>query len=260
MTRRTWQAGWARCGMPPSLLLALALLALALFAGGCAQDEPDPSELTPAQQAEATKLAGDYEAARAQGNWTGAVAIGERLRERFPDSAQAATVAGTLADAQGRADALRERVRLEGLWTYQAIPVGKGLQRSASIDSRAAALAEDEPVPPADAQLVLRDHPDWGRSAYLLIHEARFDCGSPCAMEIAFDDAAATRWAGKQADSGKGPALFINDDARFLSALESAKRVRIALPKDSGTLTSLRFDVAGFRRANYDAAKPAPAR
>jgi hypothetical protein len=75
-------------------------------------------------------------------------------------------------------------------------------------------------------------------------------------MDIAFDDAAATRWSGKQADSGHGPALFINDEARFITQLEQAKSVRVTLPKGSGHIKSLRFDVAGFRRPNYESAKP----
>jgi hypothetical protein len=164
----------------------------------------------------------------------------------------------SLPEVQAKADALVEAKRLEALWTYQAIPVGKGMQRTASIDSQVPRAEEGEYAQPADAQLILRDHPDWGRSAYLLIHEAAFHCGKPCAMDIAFDDAAATRWSGKQADSGKGPALFINDDARFLAALQHAKNVRITLPKDSGHLKVLRFETAGFHRPSYDAAKPAP--
>jgi hypothetical protein len=235
--------------------VALRLAAcLALVAGlaACAPETSDPSELSPAQHAEAARLARDYEAARAQGTWTGASAIGDRLRQKFPDSPEAAAVAATLADMQAKADALRERARLEGLWTYQAIPAGKGVQRSASIDSRVATVGEEQVAPPADAQLVLRDHPSWGRSAYLLLAQREFHCGAPCAMQIAFDDAPATRWAGKQADSGKGPALFIEDDAHFLAALEQARQVRIELPKSSGRLRALRFEVGGFRRARYD--------
>jgi hypothetical protein len=231
---------------------ASIVLLLGACLAACTPASTDPSELSPAQREEAARLVRDYEAARAQGNWTGAAAIGDRLRQKYPDSPEAAAVAATLAGMQAKADALREQARLDRLWTYQAIPAGKGVQRTASIDSRVATVGEDQAPPPSDAQLVLRDHPAWGRSAYLLLAQREFHCGAPCTMEIAFDEAAATRWAGKQADSGKGPALFIEDDARFLAALEKARQVRIALPRSSGHLQSVRFEVGGFRRARYD--------
>jgi hypothetical protein len=244
-TKSGWSARAAR-----SLVVAACLL------GGCADETPDPSALTPAQASDAATLGRDYAAARAQGNWTGAAAIGENLRQKYPDSPEAATVGASLAEVQAKADALIETKRQESLWTYQAIEAGKGVQRSASIDSHTARAEEGEYAQPADAKLILRDHPEWGRSAYLILNETDFRCGSPCGMEIAFDEAAATRWSGKQADSGHGPALFINDEARFITQLEKSKAVRITLPKGSGHIKSLRFDVGGFRRKNYESAKP----
>jgi hypothetical protein len=244
-TRHGWTTSAARW-----LVLAACLL------GGCADEAPDPSALTPAQVADAATLGRDYAAARSQGNWTGAAAIGENLRQKYPDSAEAATVGASLAEVQAKADALIEAKRQESLWTYQAIEAGKGVQRSASIDSYMAKAEEGEYAQPADGKLILRDHPEWGRSAYLILNETAFRCGSPCGMDIAFDDAAATRWSGKQADSGHGPALFINDESRFISKLEQAKSVRVTLPKGSGHIKTLRFDVAGFRRPSYESAKP----
>jgi hypothetical protein len=99
---------------------------------------------------------------------------------------------------------------------------------------------------------VLRDHPAWGRSAYLLFAQSRFHCGSPCAMQISFDDGPATRFSGKQADSGKGPALFIEDEVAFQQKLSNAKLVTIRLPEGSGSLKSLGFEVGGFRAERYD--------
>jgi hypothetical protein len=243
------KSGWtARAAH--SLVLRPCLL------GGCKDEaSEDPSALTPAQASDAATLGRDYAAARAQGNWTGAAAIGENLRQKYPDSPEAATVGASLAEVQAKADALIETKRLESLWTYQAIEAGKGVQRSASIDSHTARAEEGEYAQPADAKLILRDHPAWGRSAYLILNETNFRCGAPCRMDIAFDDAAAAQWSGKQADSGHGPALFINDEARFITQLEKSKAVRITLPKGSGHIKSLRFDVAGFRRKNYESAK-----
>lgn len=233
----------------------VATLALALLLGACQAEAPDPSQLTPAQAKEASALLRDYDAARSGGNWTVAESLAEQLHKRFPDSEQAASVGATLAEVQAQADAQRDAHRLEGLWTYQSVALGKGVQRSASIDSRTVVVEEGELAPPADAQLVLRDHPDWGRSAYLLLAEKDFRCGKPCRLKLAFDDAAASDWAGKQADSGKGPALFIEDDARFIDALGRAKLVRITLPPGSGRIGSLAFETAGFRRERFESGK-----
>ena len=134
----------------------------------------------------------------------------------------------------------------DALWDYQAVAVGKGVQRSAAIYSRTVPAEEGQPVPTSDAQLVLRDHPSWGRSAYLLLAQSRFDCGTPCTMQIRFDDGEARRYAGKQADSGKGPALFIEDEKRFIEAMTDAGKVRIELPKGSGRIPALVFEVAGY--------------
>ena len=174
------------------------------------------------------------------------------MQHKFPGSAAAATAAASIAQVREHADQDREHKRLLGLWDYQAIAVGKGVQRSAAIQSRTVPVEEGEPLPNADAQLVLRDHPSWGRSAYLLLAQSRFDCGSPCAMKISFDGGAAQRFAGKQADSGKGPALFIEDKAGFISALVSARQVRIELPKGSGTIPALVFEVGGYQPERFE--------
>lgn len=244
---------------PAASLRASALAAaLALFVAGCAGDE-DPSALTPAQEAEAAMLLRDYQAARGAGNWLGAEGIGDRLRQRFPDSAAAATVNATLPSVRERAEAARVAQRLAEAWSYQVVQVEGGVQRSALIDSRVPVVEEGETPSPADAQLVLRQHPAWGRSSYLLLQQRSFDCGKPCTLRIAFDDAAATAWAGKQADSGSGPALFIEDDGRFIDALRKAKTVRIELPEGSGRLGALRFDVGGYRHERFEPVAPGEA-
>jgi hypothetical protein len=232
----------------------LAFAALCLLLAACSGEESGSPEPSGADQAKAAVMFKDYEAARASGNPEAAEADADRLRERFPDSAAAAQLEATLPAVRSAAEALRETRRLRGLWDYQANSVGSRTQRSASIFSKTAEAGEDQPAALADAQLVLRDHPEWGRSAYLLLALSKFNCGKPCTMRIAFDEAAAEAWRGKQADSGKGPALFIEDEARFVKALEGAKRVRIELPKGSGSVPALVFEVGGYAPGRY--AKP----
>jgi hypothetical protein len=147
--------------------------------------------------------------------------------------------------------AAAEANRLRGLWTYQGVTLKEGVQHSAAIYSYTVPVEEGEIAPVADAELVLRDHPSWGRSAYLLLAQSRFSCGKPCAMTIAFDDGEVRRFSGKQADSGKGPALFIEDEAAFIAALKQAKKLRIVLPKGSGIVSTLNFEVGGYDPTQY---------
>src|SRR5207342_2619361 len=219
--------------------------------GGEVSGEGEGAQLSPADAAKAAAMRHDYEAARSAGNPEAAEAAADKLRERFPGSADAAQLDATLDDVREDAEKVREQRRLRALWDYQANAVGSGTQRSAAIFSRTVDLGEDQPAPIPDAQLVLRDHPDWGRSAYLLLAASKFSCGKPCTLQLAFDAGAPETWRGRQADSGKGPALFIEDEARFITALRGAKQLRVLLPKGSGSIGSLVFEVGGFSPERY---------
>jgi hypothetical protein len=232
--------------------IAFALLLAAALAG-CEGEAGNGGEarLDAAGQARADALYAQYEAARAAGNPEAAEKAADALRDKFEGSDAAAKLAPTLDAVRADAEKAREARRLQGLWDYQANAVEGGTQRSASLFSRTVDAGEDAPAPIPDAQLVLRDHPSWGRSAYLLLQQKKFDCGKPCAMRIAFDAAPASEWKGKQADSGKGPALFIEDHAGFEKALEGAQQVRIELPKGSGRIPALVFEVGGYAPERY---------
>ena len=241
---------------PPVMRAMVTAIGLSLALSACQGQNEDSAAMTPAQSAEAKSMLHDYASARDGGNWTVAEALAENLRKRYPDSDETARVAQTLVEVHEQAAAQREALRLEQLWTYQAVAVGKGVQRTASIDSRTAQVGEAELPPPADAQLILRDHPDWGRSAYLLLAEQKFDCGKPCTLTLRFDDGTGSTWTGKQADSGKGPALFIVDDGKFIAALSKAKLLRIGLPAGSGRISSLGFDVGGYHAERFASSLP----
>ncbi len=222
------------------------LLCLCLYLAACSGEESEPGALSAADQAKAMSLLDSYESARVGKNWEVAESYADKLRGQFPESDAAMKLAPSLEQVREQAGQMRESRRLGELWDYQAVAVGKGVQRSAAIYNLTVPAEEGQPVPTPDAQLVLRDHPSWGRSAYLLLAQSRFSCGTPCAMQIRFDDGQARRFAGKQADSGKGPALFIEDEQRFIEAMGSADKVRIELPKGSGRIPALVFEVAGY--------------
>jgi hypothetical protein len=228
------------------------LLALCLGLAACTAEENAGAGISTADEAKAAALLSSYESARAGKNWEAAEATAEKLRDKYPESAAAAKLAPSIEQVLGEAESVREARRLAELWDYQEIAVGKGVQRSATVYSRTAPAEEGVPAATPDAQLVLRDHPSWGRSVYLLLAQSRFECGKPCLMKISFDDAPAQNFAGKQADSGKGPALFIEDKARFLPAMTEAKKVRIELPKGSGRIPALVFEVGGYAPERFE--------
>ena len=227
------------------------MLPLVLALVACS-DPGDPAErMSEADRAQSRSLQAAYEAARARQDWTGAEARADELRSRFPDSEAEQAIAPTLAEVRKQAEAVREAQRLRDAWTYQAVAAEGGTQRTATLYSRIPPVEEGMPAITPDAQLVLRDHPAWGRSAYLLLAQSRFQCTPPCAMRISFDEGEPRVFAGRQADSGKGPALFIEDDAGFIEAMDAAKEVRIVLPEGSGAVPSLVFEVAGFDPKRY---------
>ncbi|MFT3807535.1 hypothetical protein [Arenimonas sp.] len=228
----------------PILLLSVLLLS------ACAGDEGPPA-MTAQEQDEAQALLTAYETARSGRNWESAETAADNLRRRFPESDAAKRLANSLEDTRAQAEAVRETRRLQSLWDYQAVSTDGGVQRSAAIDSRTVLAEEGQPAPRPDARLVLRDHPAWGRSAYLLLAQSRFQCGTPCTVNIRFDSGDPLPFAGKQADSGQGPALFVEDEQGFVSRLAQSQKVRIELPKGSGLVGSVSFDVGGYDAARY---------
>jgi hypothetical protein len=234
-----------------SIAVLLSCLALAACSGGGEEGE-GAVELGAADQAKAAAMLAEYQAARTAGNPQAAEAAADKLREKYPDSSAAHELDATLDDVRKAAEAQREGARLRKLWDYQANDVGKGVQRTATIFSKVPDLGDDAPAAAPDAQLVLRDHPEWGRSVYLLLAQSKFSCGKPCTLQLAFDDAPLETWPGKQADSGHGPALFVEDEPRFMKALPGAKKLKLVLPKNSGSLNSLTFEVAGYDPSRYE--------
>ena len=232
-------------GFPWTIVLACTL------AVGCGPDADSEGELSVDEQARAAELLAAFQSASKQKNWEVAQVHAETLRAAFPSSEFAAKLAPTLDAVRAQANQQRDVRRLRSLWDYQAVAKGEGVQRTATIYSRTPVVEEGELTIQADAQLVLRDHPAWGRSSYLLFAQSKFRCSSPCRMDIGVDGGAVQSFAGKQADSGKGPALFIEDEARFIELLSDAREVRIQLPKGSGSASSLVFEVSGFDAARY---------
>lgn len=223
-----------------------------LFVLSLAACQPEPVDPAEDEAAGAEKLA-LYEAARADEDFEIAEMHGNQLDQDHGKSQAAATMRESIDEVREQAEAMRERRRLLGLWDYQSVAVEGGTQHSAAIYSKVPGYDAETggPAPRPEARLVLRRHPEWGESAYLVLEMSTLRCGPPCRLKIRFDDQPAREFAGEPADTGTGPALFIKDEPGFLEAMSAAQRVRIELPRNGVLVPSFEFEVGGFRPKLY---------
>jgi len=223
----------------------LLWILLAIFLAACNSEDSDGG-LSGEDSVKAQQLLHDYDVARDSRNWVAAQQLGDRLRSKYGASDAAKTLSKSYDETARMADAKREEDRIAALWSYASIPVGSGKQYTAMIDSHVELDQNGIALSKPDARLVLRIHPDWGHSSYLLLTRSAFDCGKPCSMKISFDGAKPVVFKGTQADSGQGPALFIDDYKTFYAAMLPATKVKITLPKNGDYTPSLIFDVGGY--------------
>lgn len=248
--------------------------ALTLLAG-CGPRAPSAAELAQRQQARvAQELGAQYDAARAREDFALAQILGKLVLAQHPASPEAQRMRPEFADVEQRAQAQRERKRQADLWTYHAVPMadGKGTVYTGFL------WAQVEPGSPLPAvRLVLRNHPEWGLSAYLLSEsgaaakphstqpnppppaaiashgagkaDSPYRCESPaCSINLSFDDGAAQTFTAYEPDQAGTGALFIEEYPRLLDALADSRWMQIDLPVADG-LRPLRFDVGGFEPA-----------
>jgi hypothetical protein len=231
------------------ILVSLMLSTLAACSAG---NSPPPSSAPAAPPAaapspnetQAAKEAALYEQMRAAGSWDVALTLGNEVVTKFAGTRAATQVQATLGEVRAKGEAQANQKRLARLWTYTATPEAGGTQYAAAIPAKNALGGN------AKVRLVLRQHPKWGQSVYLLLDDAKFDCRKGCAtLPVSFDGAPAQRMQATIPPTGE-PALFIDDDKGFIARLRKAQTVAIAAPvKDLGEQT-LEFEVGG-----YDAAK-----
>jgi hypothetical protein len=224
----------------------------------CSGGNPAPS---PAATAAAAKAATEakannalklYEQMRASGTWELAVPLGEELLSKYPGTAAAAEIQKTLADVRVKAIAEIEKRRLSRLWAYNTVAESGGTQYTAAIASKQS-LKNSDTRSARRIRLVLRQHPKWGQSVYLLLDDATFDCRKGCAtLPVRFDDAPAQRMKATIPPTGE-PALFIDDDKGFIARMEKAKSVAINVTIKGDGDETVAFEVGGFDPAKLPA-------
>ncbi|MCI4568189.1 hypothetical protein [Lysobacter sp. CFH 32150] len=224
----------------------LLLLCLLVAMPACKRED---SQAAAAAQAAAREQAAEvaarqFEDAYAQQNWQLARGYGDMLLMEHPESAAAGRIKERLDDARAKVEAAAEQRRLAALWAYASEPVKKGMQLSASIFSQQPVDADGGGAKPV--QLVFRNHPDWGRSSYLVLESGDFDCYGGCRVQVKVDDAAAKPMAASRPDTDEAIAMFIEDEKALWRLVKGAKRVAIEFPVKAGGKRTAVFEVGGL--------------
>ena len=233
-----------RCGRR---IFASALLAIALL-NGCKGEDPRVAAQAAAAQAAAKEQAADtlgdqYAAAVAANNWQLARGYGDVLQIDHPTSAAAARVKPMLAGIKARAEADQQERRLAALWAYGDEPVKDGSQLSAAIFSQEPVDTDGGGAKPV--RLIFRDHPDWGRSAYLVLEAGDFDCYSGCRLKVIADGKTHTL-PGSRPKTDEAIAMFIDDHKALWKLATSSKQLAIEFPTKAVGKRSAAFEVGGL--------------
>ena len=233
--------------VPASLGLALLLLSLLLL-GACKHEDPQAAAQAEAAQDAAAEQAAmqveqQFAAAVAKQDWSLARGYGEVLLMDHPGTKAAARVEAQLADVRAKVSEADSQSRLRALWSYQTEPVKGGNQLSASIFAKA----------PVDAgggarqvRLIFRDHPDWGRSAYLTLQAGDFDCYGGCDMQVTVDGGEPRPMDASRPDTDQAIAMFIEDEAALWQIAQDARVIAIEFPVEAGGTRTATFEVGGL--------------
>ena len=205
-----------------------------------------------AREQAAETAAAQFDAEVANGNWEMAAAHGSVLLLDHPQSKAVATRRARIDEAKAKGDALREQRRLASLWAYGAEPVATGgTQLSAAIYSK-------ERVDPgsgtaAPVRLIFRDHPEWGRSSYLVLDGGDFDCYGGCRVSVTVDGGAPRRMAASRPDTDEAIAMFIEDERALWRIAKDATTIAITFPVKAGGARTATYEVAGLDPAKLPA-------
>lgn len=230
-------------------LLIWSAVWLALAGGACKDPEEERRKLVAAAaaraEADATRSLGQYKSIRDDGRVELAYAYAQGIIQRFPRTAAARELQPQMAELKSAAEALANVRRLEGLWTYHAVAdeEANGVVHTAYIFG----IADRRSAP--KLQLVLRRHPAWGQSVYLLMPNGDFACKKICTARMTFQGASGDRtadWEISRAEGNIPPAVFIEADQRALEAINMAKTLLLSIQLVDRSTVSYTFELAGF--------------
>ena len=233
-------------------LLSTALIASLLLLHACKRD--DPQEVTQAaatQRAEkeqaADAAAKQFDDAVAAQDWRMARNYGEILQVEHPTSAAAARIKLKLEEIKAKAESEQQQQRLSALWSYGDEPVKKGgRQLSAAIYSQEPVDTDGGGAHPI--RLIFRDHPDWGRSAYLVLEAGDFDCYKGCKLKITVDGKSQTL-PGSRPKTDEAIAMFIDDYKALWKLAKNGEHLTIEFPTKTVGKRTADFEVGGLNES-----------
>lgn len=240
---------------------ARALLCLLLpLAVACTDREAQ--QRAAAEQARARAEAAAAQGARqvdevlASGKVELAYAYAMDVASRYPDTQATAALQARLPELKAQAEKLAEARRLEALWTYHEVDDAEagGTIYTAYIQG----VVEGAGGTPPQLRLVLRRHPAWGQSVYLLLDSGGdFACQKECRVPLAADAGEPKPTLVSRAEGNIPPALFIEEDVKALALIQASKTLRLELPLADGTTRAFLFEVGAL---DIEKLGPAPKR
>ena len=231
--------------IPATLAVAIALALLA----GCGPKVDPQAEAQAAAAAAATKekhaeeKEKEFEDAYARKDWKLARGYGDSLQMDYPDSAAAKRIQPKLDEARGYIRADDDRRRMAALWAYQVQPMQGGAQVSAAIYSKDEVETDGGDKHPV--RLIFRDHPAWGKSAYLVLDAGDFNCYSGCKVKVQVDDAAPKDMAASRPRTDEAIAMFIEDERALWRMAKQARKLTIEFPVKAGGKRTAVFETSG---------------
>lgn len=224
-------------------------LAVALLLAACGPKE-DPQAAAKAAAAESARVdqlaAGkekEFEDAYARSDWKLARGYGDSLQMDYPNSAAAKRIQAKLDDARAHLHAEDDARRRAALWAYQTQPAKGGTQVSAAIYSKQEVDTGGGKRP---VRLIFRDHPEWGKSAYLVLEKGDFDCYSGCKVKVTIDDGKPKAMAATRPKTDEAIAMFITDQgALWRMAAQAKTALSIEFPVKAGGTRTAVFETGG---------------
>lgn len=232
-----------------STLLLVSVLALAACGDNAAQQQAQAVAAQAQRQQEAQALADKFDAAVTAQNWEMARVHGTALLDQYAGTPAADHVQAQIDQVRERAHAAQEQRRLSALWAYSQVPAGKGTQRSAMIDAKARVDVDGSGA--KTVQLVFRDHPEWKRSAYLVLQVGDFAkaCYRHCSVQVSVDGGAPKTMAANRPDTKEAIAMFIDDhQALWTLAGQARQTLSITFPVQAGGTRTAEFETGGLDR------------
>jgi len=233
--------------------IGLSLLFGAILLSGCEDREAAAAAQAAAQAARHEQMALDaereFDAAVMNGNWHLAKSQADVLLANWPGTEPAGRVRAQFEEVKTKADAEREARRLAALWHYNVQAVKGGQQRSAAIYAKDDLDVDGRGAHPV--QLIFRDHPDWGRSSYLVLRSGDFarTCYKRCQVKVTIDDSAPRHMSAFRPDTDEAIAMFINDDKALWRQIRDAGVLSIEFQVRDSTRRTAVFEIGGLERS-----------